>query len=371
MKATVLTTNLQKKLSLVNKAISTKTQLPVLANILLETRENKLRIASTDLEIGVEVMIPVIIEEEGATTVPAKAFTELINSLTEDKIQLIGQEGSLDVVTTKTKSTFQTMSKEEFPRLYEERGDLVITLPLTELQNELTNVVFAASQDTTRPALSGVLVKPEEKGLLLVATDGYRLSLKHYQTKETNDEITAPKQLLIPARVVKEIVSLKDETGEISLFVSPVNNQIIFVIEETLIIGRLLEATFPDYERIIPSDFSLKTTFDVSDMQKAVRICSIFAREAANIITLSVKKDRIIISSKTPNLGGNTVEIDATTTGEENEIAFNARYLQDLFNNLKQETIEFEMMGPLNPGVFHLKDDPSYLHLIMPIRTQE
>ncbi len=371
MKISVLTNNLQRKLSFINHAVSSKTQIPVLSNILLEAKDRKLRLASTDLEIGVEIVIPADIEEEGATTVPAKSFIELISSISEDRLQLISSTTSLEVVTGKTKSSFQTIPREEFPRLYEGRGEQIVKLPLIKFQSELATVVFSASQDTTRPALSGVLVKPEKEGILLVATDGYRLSLKHYRTEKGEALTPNITQLLIPARVAREIISLKDETGDISLFVSASNNQILFEIGETLLVGRLLEATYPDYERLIPSDFSLKVLFDVEEMQKAVKICSIFAREAANIITLSIEKGKTTVSSKTPSLGGNSVTVETVMTGEENEIAFNARYLQDLFGNIKTDTIEFEMVGPLNPGVFRLKSDPSYLHLIMPIRTQE
>lgn len=370
MKLTVPISNLQKKLTLVNHAISTRSQLPILLNILLETDNGSLRLSGTDLEIGIQTSIKATIEEEGGVTIPARTFTELVSSLTEEMVTLQTINSTLEVTTKKTKSMFQTIAKEEFPKLYEEKGDRMATLSAKDIRSDFTAVIFAASTDTSRPALSGVLVKQENDGFLLVATDGYRLSLKHSKTKQEGKG-TEEIAMIVPARVFREIISAKDEGEKIEIFISREKNQILFQISETELIGRLIEAEFPNYQKIIPTDFSLQTIFDREELLKAVKICSIFARESANIIKLSLKEKGIIVSSQTPSLGENTVEIDAKLTGEENDIAFNARYLLDALSNIEAEELTFEMTGPLNPGVFKVKDDPTFLHLIMPIRTQQ
>ena len=368
MKVTLLTQNLQKKLSFLNHAISTKTQLPILLNILFETVDGKLRISSTDLEIGIETLLPVTIEEEGAITVPARAFIELINSLPDDQVTLQTNEGTVTVITKRTKSVFQTTAKEDFPSLYESQGEKIATLPEEEIKKDFSSVIFAASADTTRPALSGVLVRKEQEGFLLVATDGYRLSLKHYKVSQNSEN--DDQSFIVPARVFKELVSLGEEEHVIDMYVSSGSNQILFEKGQTKLIGRLIEAEFPQFEKIIPSDFSVTVSFDSEEMQKAVKICSIFARDAANIIKMSFQKDHIIVSSSSSSVGENTVKVEAVLSGEENEIAFNSRYLLDLFSNIEAKEMVFEMTGPLNPGVFKIKDDDSFLHLIMPIRVQ-
>lgn len=368
MKITILTSNLQNKLSFINHAISVKSQLPILLNILLETQKEKLKISSTDLEVGIEIYIPATIEEEGSITIPAKTFIELINSITEDKISLETEKETLKVISKKTKSVFQTIKSDEFPKLYKEKGEKVAVLQGGDIHKDFTSIIFAASQDTTRPALSGVLVKNEEGGFLLVATDGYRLSLKHHKTTDT--DVNSEKPLIIPARVFKELLAIKEEGKEIDVYVSEESSQVLFEQGETLLVGRLIEATFPNYEKIIPTDFSTNVLFDRTEMQKAVKICSIFARDSANIIKLALQKDKIVVSSQSPSIGENTVTVDATLKGEENEIAFNARYLQDVLANLEDNELIFEMTGPLNPGVFKIKDDASFLHLIMPVRVQ-
>ncbi len=373
MKVTLATKSLQKKLSFANRAISTKSQLPILLNLLLEGKDGKLFINSTDLEIGIQTKISATIIEAGGITVPARIFSELIASLSEKEVTLQTTDTVLQVITKKSKSVFQTIAKEEFPKLYEEKGEAIATLSAEELRNDFSSVIFAASIDTARPALSGVLVKQEEGGFLLVATDGYRLSLKHSKTKqqakpEGEGSETA---MIVPARAFREVIGSKDEGEKITLFVAKEKNQILFQFDDSELVGRLIEADFPNYEKIIPADFSLQSAFNREELLKAVKICSIFARDSANIIKLTLMKDKIVVSSQTPSLGENTVEVEAKLSGEENEIAFNARYLLDVLSSLEEEELVFEMTGPLNPGVFKIKGDTSYLHLIMPIRVQQ
>jgi DNA polymerase-3 subunit beta len=368
MKITLLTPNLQRKLSFLNKAISTKNQLPILLNILIETQENSIKLRATDLEIGVEITCPATIEEQGKTTVPARLFTELIASLTDESINIQTIDSKLEVSTKRTKSVFQTVSSEEFPRLYESKGEKLAILSGKDIKEELSSVVFSASQESTRPALSGVLVRKEAQGFLFVATDGYRLSLRHYKVPET--KIAENSSFIIPARVLRELLSMKEDDSDIEMFVSEKQNQILFEQDDTILVGRLIEAEFPTFEKIIPSDFSVNVSFDREELLKAVKICSLFARDSANIIKLSLTKGSINVSSGASSVGENTVKVDASLNGEENEIAFNSRYLLDVLGNVTEKELTFDMIGPLNPGVFKVKNDESFLHLIMPIRVQ-
>lgn len=369
MKISLLSENLQKKLSFVNHAVSTRGQLPILLSFLIEAKHGSLSIKATDLEIGISVNISAKIEEEGAVTIPAKTFSELINIIPQGKITLTTIKEGLELTGEKIKTVFQTSSPEDFPKLYENIGKEIISIKKELADKEFPKIVFAASQDTGRPALSGVLIKEEDKRLLIVATDGYRLSLKKYEMakgEKTEEDMC----LLVPSRVIKELILMAKEVEEIKIYGSKESNQIVFLQNETTLVGRLIEAEFPAYEKIIPTAFSTKIVFDREELQKAVRVCFLFARETANIVKLAIKKDKVVVSSNTRSVGENTVEIDVKTTGEENEIAFNARYLLDLFSNTNEETMSFEMAGPLSPGVFKIEGDDSFLHLIMPIRVQ-
>lgn len=367
MKAEIIVSNLVGKLSFLNHAISAKSQLPVLLNIFIETKKDKLRFSSTDLEIGIEIYIPATILEEGGITIPARTFIELINSLSDTTIIIQTLQNNLEVISKRTKSVFQTAPKEDFPRLYDERGELIAIIEDKDLRKDFSTVIFSASQDTTRPALSGVLVRREKGGFLLVATDGFRLSLRHYKLSDIKTSIQ--KSFVVPARVFKELLSIKEEKKEVEMYVLEGSKQILFQQGDTILVGRLIEAEFPNFEKIIPSDFSLSVVFNREEMLKAVKVCSVFAKDSANVIKFNLQKDHIMVSSHSSSVGENRVEVDCVLTGEENEIAFNAKYLLDLCSNLTEEELVFEMIGPLNPGVFRIKGDASFLHLIMPIRT--
>lgn len=368
MKFSVLAETLHTNLSFVNRAVSSRSQLQVLFNILLEVKGKTLALCATDLEVGIQTEQEVSVEKEGAVTIPARQFTELISSLPPGEITIETKDSSVEVRGEKTKSTFQTLPKEEFPKLYEERGERVAVFAKEEMTRDFGRVVFAASSDVGRAALSGVLLQQDKEGLLLVATDGYRLSLKRQEAKKT-EETREKRLLIVPARVVREAVFVK-EGGEVSLFVSRANNQVMFSKRGASVVGRIIEANFPDFQKILPTQVETKATFDKEEMEKAVKISLVFAREAANIVRFSLSKNGITLSANTPSVGENTVVVAATVNGEENEIAFNARYISDFLANVEGDEVVFEMTGPLNPGVFKIKGDESFLHLIMPIRVQ-
>jgi DNA polymerase-3 subunit beta len=367
MKITFLSNNLQNKISFLSHAVSTRGQLPILSNFLLEAKNGKLYISATDLEIGISSSFPVNIEKEGRITIPAKNFSDLLTNLENQKITLTLEGETLNLTGEKVKASFQTMPAEDFPKLYEEKGEEIISLKKGEVEEYILRVVFSAAIDSSRPALSGVLIDKDRGEALLVATDGYRLSLQKnvFRAKEE-----LKKTLVVPARVIKELLSIKEEDNIVKIFVSEKNNQILFTQGETSLVSRLIEAEYPDYEKIIPTEFNTKTEISREALQNAIKICSVFARETANIIKFSIGMNKIVVSANSPSVGEDTVDIEAKTSGEENEIAFNAKYLLDVLTAVTEESLIFEMTGPLNPGVFKIKGNDSFLHLIMPIRVQ-
>ena len=367
MKALVVSEDLHKNISFLNHAVSVRSQLPVLSNILIETNENKINFSATDLEIGIQISINANVEENGRVLVSAKPLLDLFGSLPSVKdITIQTQDKSLIITTEKTRSSFQTSDPDEFPMLYEDKGKETAIIKGGEIQKDLVKVVFAASVDMARPALSGVLIRRSENETTIAATDGYRLSLKKMVLEGKEGE---EQDIIVPARVLKEAMMFKDG-GDISVYVSKKTNQIVFLQEGKLLVGKLIESKFPDYEKIIPQEHDTRVVFDKEEMQKAVKTSSIFAREANGIIRFSVTRDKITVSANTPSLGENRVEVEAKLEGEENEIAFNPRYVLELLSSIDEEEMVFEMTGPLNPGVFKIKDDSTFLHLIMPVRVQ-
>lgn len=370
MKVTFLLENLQKELPFLNHAVSLRTQLPILSNFLLQANKGKLRVCATDLEIGIIVEIPAKIEEEGETAVPAKPLSDLLGSVKNESLSLETKEKTLEIRGKGLKSIFQTALAEDFPKLFEEKGEELVSLKKGAIEKDLQKVVFAASQDSSRPAFSGVLIKQDKEGVLMVATDAHRLSLKISPGTKTKTAKGLAKPILVSSKTLRALLNRKT-SGDVSVFVSNKNKQIIFIEDQTILVGRLIDAEYPEYDKIIPGDFSTRAEFDRNEMMAAVRTASVFARETANIIKFSVRKEGLQISAKTQGLGENTVDVAAKTTGEENEIAFNGRYLLDLLSNVEEESMVFEMTGPLNPGVFKIAKDDTFIHLIMPIRVRD
>jgi DNA polymerase-3 subunit beta len=367
MKVTFLSDNLQKKISFLNHAVSVRGQLPILSNFLLEAKNGKLTISATDLEIGISSSIAVNIETEGRTTLPAKNFSDLLANLGSQKVTLSLEGDTLTLKGEKINASFQTMPAEDFPRLYEEKGEELATLKKSEVEESVQRVVFAAAQDSNRPALSGILLDDDKNMVTMVATDGVRLSLQKnvFTTKQG-----LKKAIVVPARIIRELLSIKEDEGLVRVFVSEENNQILFAQGETTLVGRLIGAEYPDYEKIIPTQVETKVEINREQLLNAIKICTVFARETANIIKFTIKKEKVVVSANSPSVGEDNVEVEAKTTGEENEIAFNAKYLLDVLVGVSKEELVFEMTGPLNPGVFKIKNDASFLHLIMPIRVQ-
>lgn len=362
----VLLENLKASLSLAQHGVSSRSQLPVLLNFLLEAKKEGLFVSSTDLELGINIKIPAKIESEGEITVTAKTFFDFLSNIGSEKITLKQEGTMLELTAEKVHSKFPTIPATEFPKLYQTKGKLAGEFKKEDFDKQVSRVVFAASLDSGRPALSGLLIKSEEKGISLVATDGYRLSLKEGFSDSAGKGVG---QLLLPARVLKELVGIKEQ-GMIKLYTSEENNQVVFEIGDVSLVGRLIEAEYPEYQKIIPQDFGTKAVFNREDAASAVRACSVFAREAANIVKMTIGKDKIIFSSSASSVGENEIEVEAKIEGEENEIAFNVRYLLDFFSSVDDDEVSFEMTGPLSPGVFRLGKDKDFLHLIMPIRVQ-
>lgn len=338
-----------------------------MANFLLEAKNGKLVISATDLEIGISSNVAVNVEKEGRVTIPAKNFSDLLMNLGSQKLTLELEGETLVLKGQKVNASFQTMPSEDFPRLYEDKGEEIASFKKNEAEESIQRVAFAPALDSSRPALSGILLDKDKNTIILVATDGVRLSLQKNAFK-TNKELDKP--IIIPARVVRELFTIKEDEPLVKIYISERNNQIIFIQGETILVSRLISAEYPDYQKIIPQAFETKVEVGREELLNAIKICSVFARETANIIKLTIKKDKIIVSANSPAVGEDNAEVEAKVSGEENEIAFNAKYLLDVLSIVNTEEMIFEMTGPLNPGVFKIKNDDSFLHLIMPIRVQ-
>ncbi|PJE67446.1 DNA polymerase III subunit beta [Candidatus Shapirobacteria bacterium CG10_big_fil_rev_8_21_14_0_10_40_9] len=371
MKISVLQENLSRGLTTVSRLVASKAALPILGNVLLKTDKGRLKLSATNLETGISLFLGAKIEKEGEITVPARILVELVSSLLPEKVDLEATETTLHLSSGSFKADISGISASEFPKIPSFQGEPAFLFDKEELIKILSQVSFAAAQDESRPVLTGVLLRGKIGKTLLVATDGYRLSVKNLAMRKQKEE----KDLLIPAKTLIEVCRIaqeaQDEEKEIKMALNSEKNQVLFSFSQKIeLSSRLLEGEFPDFEKIIPPSFSTKAEFDKEEFLRAVKIASIFAREQANIVKIKIEGGKMIISAESPQVGANQGEIEAKTEGEKLEIAFNFRFLLDFLNSPIGEEIIFEANGPLSPGVFKVKGDDSFLHLIMPVRIQ-
>lgn len=377
MKITLLQENLNQGLTTCSRFVASRPQLPILANILLKTKNGRLKLSATDLEMGVNIWVGGKIEKEGEITVSAKVINEFVSSLPPEKVSIELKENNLLVSSPFSKSIFPTIAAADFPKIPGFPKKTALSLPLGLFSECVTQVAFAAATDEGRPVLTGVLLKSENKDVSLVATDGYRLSVK----KISNIQYPISNAIIIPARALMEVSRIKSNEGEgedkkekkegvLQIGLTEKENQIVFALPDLELSSRLIEGEFPEFEKIIPTETKTKLVFDREEFLRAVRIASIFARESANIVKLKTEKGKLKISANAPQVGENESVLEAKIQGEEQEIAFNFRFLLDFLNSISAEQVSLEMTGPLNPGVFKPVGDDSFLHIIMPVRVQ-
>lgn len=366
MKATVLLDHLKKHISLLSRVVPTQSQVPVLLNILIEATEEGLIFSATDLDMGIRIRIPAKIEEKGAVTVSGKHFVEVVNTLSSSRITFSLTESGMHIESEDGKIVLQTIPKDEFPKILEEKGENVYTFTPDEIQKTFSKLTFSVSPDDSRPELTGIYIAQKEDHVDFVATDGYRLSLKRVPAKLI---LSSDQGIIISARLIQEVMHIKE--GEISMYIYHEGNQILFETKEMLLIGRLISGNFPDYERVIPTDNNTKVTVDREEFAKAVRLSTVFARESANIARIKVEDKTLFLFSRSSGVGEGEIKVAAVQTGENNEIAFNVKFLNDLLRVVSDKELVMELKSSTEPAVFKIPSDKEFLHVIMPVKVQE
>jgi DNA polymerase-3 subunit beta len=369
--------SLHEAVQTVTRAVSSRSTLPILNNILFETRENEAVLSASDLEIGIRRKLPLLVEEAGSTTIPARLFNEVINNLPEAAVTVESDDRELILVACeKSEYHLHGLPADEFPIIPEISSAVSATLPQHLLRDMIRQTIFATSNDETRAILTGALLELEETTLRLVATDTHRLALRQGElpTSKSNDGSRGDpagrpyRAVIIPARALHEVVRLLREDGETEVRIDIADNQVQFQIDETAIISRLIEGQFPNYERVIPSDHEKVLTIHTALFRDAVRRCAIVAREDANKIIFRSSGNQLILTADSQRVGRAQEEIPIELEGEPVEIAFNAQYLLDVLNVIEADQIRFELGGALNPGTIKPVGREDYVYVLMPMQ---
>jgi DNA polymerase-3 subunit beta len=360
MKISILQENLSKAAVVISKIVSSKPQLPILANILIKAEKGKILFLATDLSISMALNVGGKIEEDGEISVPAKEFSALISQMAAGKIDLSSEKDSLLVKSGPLKARLVGASGEDFPKADRPSGQ-GLEIKAEDLSFLLRRTLFATAKDDSRPVLTGIMLSEPENGeVKAIATDGYRLSVVVISTGKSVGGAA-----IIPARFLSEANEFSKKTG-INLSIGK-SGEVGVVGEDGWLSGRTLAGEFPPAEKIIPLAFDLTISINRQDLERAVKAAAIFARSAANIIKWEIKSGKLKVSANSPQVGENETVLEVEGKGE-GEIAFNGRYLLDYLGSTDEETVSFNMINSLKPGVFKAKN---YLHVIMPVRVQK
>lgn len=321
----------------------------------------------TNLEVGLVKKVPAQIIEEGEICVPAKTLLDLVSSLQGEKIELEGDPSSaqLKVSTLNLKAVLNGIAALEFPPI-PLSAEGYVDLDAPALKTYVPQIAYASATDEGRPVLTGILTQIQGKTLELVATDGFRLA--HKKAKLENEGAL---KAVVPRKTLEEIVRLieeEKEVGQIKIAASENQNQIIFKIGQTDISSRLIEGQFPAWEKIIPKEFQNRTVLDKTELLKAVKLSSVFAKDAANITKITSSSSGVLLNSQTKEVGSQETKIDAQVEGQAIEIAFNSRFLIDALSACPSSQVSLEFSGNLSAAMIKPVGEEDLEYIIMPVR---
>ena len=369
MKVTVLAENLKKGLGIAIKAVSTRSQLPVLSGVLMKAEKGSLVLMSTDLEISFRVSLGAKVSEEGELVVPARLFLDLVGGLPMGPVELEEEKQILKIKSGGVKAEIVGQGADEFPSLPRIKK-MEMSLPAESLKKSVNRVAVSAAKDDTRPVLSGVLWDFEGKEVKLIATDGYRLGVD--EVGGVSGEMEKKRKLILPARALQELARVVDDEGvkKIEVSFDEDNQQVMFKVEDVEMVSRLIAGNFPAYEQIMPSEYKTKVVISREELLEAVKRASLFAREGSNIVKFKVEKNSLTVEAESGQTGGSETKLDGKVEGEGVAIAFNARYVSDYLGTIESEEVVLELIEELKPGLFRVEGE-KFVQVVMPIRMQD
>jgi DNA polymerase-3 subunit beta len=376
MKVTVPQENLARGLNIVSRAVSSRSTLPVLGNILIEAEDGSVRLAATNLELSITCWIGGKISEKGSTTVPARTFADLVSALPADQVQLSldSKTQSLNVKSGSSNNDIKCLDANDFPPIPVQNLEGAVQLNVADFKGMIQQVAFAASTDEARPVLMGVLLNVEKDRATMVAADGFRLSVRKATLKTS---VPQPINVIIPARALHELARIAGDGDEtIHMLVPKGRGQVIFRVKDIQLVAQLVDGTFPDYQQIIPRGYKSRTLVSTAALLKACRQAEIFAREGLNVARIDIRQAKgemqpseLEISAVSEETGKNETIVEATVDGIGLLIAFNVKFLREALEVVLTPNVALETSAPNAPGVLKPVGDEDFLHVIMPMHV--
>jgi DNA polymerase III subunit beta len=372
MKAIVTQQHLSHGLGIVSRAVSPRSTLPVLANVLLATDEGRLRLSATNLELGITCWIPAQIQEEGSVTIPARTLVDLTGQFPPDNVALSldTRTQTINLVCNSAVHDIKGIDSQDFPPM--PVPDLAdgVELNLADFKEMIQQVAFAASADEARPVLQGVKMEVTEDLITLAATDGFRISVSK-QTLAT--PIKQNFSIIIPARAMSELARIASDNDKIVTMVVPQGRgQVIFHLKDTELVSQLIDGNFPDYRAIFPKSIKTRTTLSTPAFLKACKQAEIIAREGNNVIRLNIKPGetdlgQVEINAQTEETGKSDIPVEATIEGAGLLVAFNVKFLREVLDVIRTPNVALETNASNTPGVIRPVGDENFSHVIMPM----
>lgn len=350
-------------ISIVQKAITGKSTMPILEGIYINTNKSTLTLIGSDMDLSIQTSVDATIIEEGNIVIDAKIFGEIIRKLPNSTIKIETLENQIIKITC-AKSVFDVvyMNTSEFPELPQINENLKVSVNQDILKNMIKGTSFAIAQDETRPILQGILFEVKNKNLNLVALDGYRLAIRN-EFLDTDIDM----EVVIPGKTLNEVSKILEDVNDI-VDITFTNNHILFNLEKTKIISRLLEGKFINYNSLLPQEHKLLVNINRQELQNAIERASLMAKDGnTNLIKLDFQQDNLIITSNS-QLGKVREEISIKLQGEGIQIAFNSKYLIDVLKNVEDDEVIMKMTSGISPCVIEEKNNENAKYLVLPVR---
>lgn len=372
MKFTCTKENLSNALSMISGIANRQTNLPILANVLIQATEAHVELISTDLEVAIKTIVRARIETAGTFTVPAKTLLDYISLVDNEQIDVSVSGHELILESGGASTKIKGEPSDDYPVIPDIIEDNPYTVLASPFKEALSQSVFAAAKNEIRPELSGVyfgFYTERFAGLLLAATDSYRLVEKRVSVAQG----TTPFTCIIPARTVHEMIRLisaggPDAESQVQLWVS--ERQLSVRYGQSELTSRLIDGQYPDYTQIIPQSFATTAMLPVSSFVKSVKAASLFSNTGVNAVSidLDVAGGGVNVSSANTQTGEHVSKVDAQMQGEENAILLNHRYILDGLSHIQTDEVQMHLNSSDAPCLFSPKDSTDYLYIVMPIR---
>ncbi len=366
-----------KYLNVLSRVVQSKPGLPILNNVLFDVKENKISMTATDLEVSLNCWIGAEVMTEGKTTIPAKQLAEFVNSIPQEKVDAYLENNTVYFETKNNTAQFNTIAPDDYPKVpsIRKKDKPLLKIDKKDILKAVNRVSFATAKDDVKPVLSGILIEISQENINFVATDGLRLSK---QSLELSSKVKEDLQLLVPSKALEELAKvISDFTTEedddfVEIYYVEDKNQVIFKYSDIELVSRLIDGQFPEYRQIIPTGYQTKCEFDRASIMNSLKVVNIIARNIlGNKIEMDVNisESKINLTAAQSEIGSNQSEFEVKGEGEDLKIAFSGKFLMDVLNHVDEEEMIFECTTSTAPGVFKLKNDPTFINLIMPMRV--